>query len=318
MQQGEPGESNWKYAEDIAVELTPVKVEANVEAQLTVTPGSFRNAFEDNVEYILIPGGQYKYSLSKKLETVPDLYFCKYPVTNKRYRRFIAYLGGEKKDLEEIVPPRLFAEKLLDFSKSVKGYRDYLGGDPGQWRKELRSGYDEDKRFKGDDQPVVGVSWYAARAYCFWLSCLSAAARGDQKLQDLDKIAGLFRLPVEKEWEWAAAGREPGGLLRKYPWPDSKGEPTPKLANFDQNVNETTPVGRYPEGATPEGLLDMAGNVYEWMNNYYDEKKGYIALRGGCWITDSSALLCASRYNDIFHNYWYLLIGFRVLRPNPR
>ncbi|MCK4761134.1 MAG: SUMF1/EgtB/PvdO family nonheme iron enzyme [Candidatus Aminicenantes bacterium] len=322
VQQGEPGKSNWKYAEDIAVELAaeraPVVEETAIEAQIKETPGSFRNPFEDNVEYILIPGGQYKYSVSEKLEKVPDLYFCKYPVTNKRYRRFIAYLDGEKKDLEEILSPRLFAEKLLDFSQSVKKYRDYLGPDPAKWQEELRSNYDEDKRFKGDDQPVVGVTWYAARAYCFWLSCLTAAARGDQKLQDLANIAGLFRLPDEVEWEWTAAGREPGDLLRKYPWPEGKGEPTPKLANFDKNVETTTPVGRYPEGATPEGLLDMAGNVWEWMNNYYDEKKGRFALRGGCWVSKASSLLCASRNNGIYHDYWVNLIGFRVLRPNPQ
>ncbi|NIM15696.1 MAG: SUMF1/EgtB/PvdO family nonheme iron enzyme, partial [Candidatus Aminicenantes bacterium] len=82
------------------------------------------------------------------------------------------------------------------------------------------------------------------------------------------------------EWEWAAGG-EPGGSVRGYPWPKDKGEPNPNLANYNNNVGTTTPVGRYPEGATPHGLMDMAGNVWEWMENYYSEKKFAFALRGG-------------------------------------
>jgi formylglycine-generating enzyme required for sulfatase activity len=258
-----------------------------------------RNPFEDNVEYIKIPGGTYKYSVTGKLETVPDLYFCKYLVTNKRYRKFISYLEGKEKDLEEILPLKSFAEKLLEFAGTIEGYFDYLGRNPREWGKELRSYRDEDKSFNGDDQPVVGVSWYAAHAYCIWLSCLQGKE-------------GLYRLPTEKEWEWAAAGREPDGSLREYPWPNSKGEPTPKLANYGNNVGATTPVGRYPEGATPEGLMDMAGNAWEWMENYYDEDKVIRALRGGSWLIQSEFLRCAAR-DDLVPRGGWSSGGFRVV-----
>ncbi|MDQ1355486.1 MAG: hypothetical protein QG657_5796, partial [Acidobacteriota bacterium] len=244
-------------------------------------PKIVRNPFEDNVEYIKIPGGTYKYSVSGKMETVPDLYFCKYLVTNKRYRKFISYLEGEEKSLEEILSLISFAEKLLEFAGTMEGYFDYLGTKSGEWGNKLRSEKDEDKRFNGEDQPVVGVTWYGARAYCLWLSCLQRKER-------------LYRLPTEKEWDWAAAGREPDGKLRKYPWPNSKGEPTPKLANYGGNVGATTPVGRYPEGATPEGLMDMAGNAWEWMDNLYDKDNKRRAMRGGSWNYRSDYLRCAA------------------------
>jgi formylglycine-generating enzyme required for sulfatase activity len=128
---------------------------------------------------------------------------------------------------------------------------------------------------------------------------------------DMDRLASLYRLP--NEWEWTAAGREPDGSLREYPWPKTKGKPTPELANYNENVGATTPVGRYPEGATPEGLMDMAGNVWEWMENLH-EKFGAPALRGGSWSNLGGGLCCSARNFD-HPGLWDRYIGFRVVRP---
>jgi formylglycine-generating enzyme required for sulfatase activity/energy-coupling factor transporter ATP-binding protein EcfA2 len=306
------------YADDIAAEASVrVKNERVIEKpgpKELFLEASFRNSFEDNVEYIKIPGGTYKFSVTKKIETVPDLFFCKYPVTNKRYRRFISFLGGKERELKKYLPLDMFVEKLLQYADSIKGYRDYLGKNPKKWQDKLRSEYDDERKFNGDDQPVVGVTWYAARAYCFWLSCLEALLNMGEKLESIDvyRLASIYRLPTEKEWEWAAGG-EPDGTVREYPWSKNTGKPDSSLANYDGNAGATTPVGRYPEGATPKGLMDMAGNAWEWMGNYSSESKKYFALRGGSWYNYDCALRCAARLyyhpDDRLNRF-----GFRVLR----
>jgi formylglycine-generating enzyme required for sulfatase activity len=309
---------NLSYAEDILAEVAP-KME-----RIREKPGikelflgsSFRNPFEYNVEYIKIPGGTFKYSGSGEMVTVPDLFFCKYPVTNKEYRRFIFFLEGGEKELQKDLPMGMFAEKLLQFSESIKGYRDFLGKDPKGWQEKFRSRFDDDERLNGDDQPVVSVTWYAARAYCFWLSCLEAVIRMGDKLEDINRVASMYRLPTGKEWEWAAGG-EPDGSIREYPWAKDKGDPRPTLANYGGNVDTTTPVGRYSEGATPQGLMDMAGNVWEWMGSYYDMKKDRFALRGGSWFNVDRDLRCTSRIDNIIPHYQENHTGFRTVRSQP-
>ena len=106
------------------------------------------------------------------------------------------------------------------------------------------------------NRPVVGVSWFEASAYAKWSG---------------------GRLPDEAEWERAAAGPEG----RTYPWGAT--EPNERLANYGMTVRAPTPVGVYPCGATPEGIADMSGNVWEWCENWYDKEEISRVLRGGSW-----------------------------------
>ena len=252
-------------------------------------------------EYILIKGGTFTYSLTRKQETVPDLYVAKFTVTNKMYSRFISYLTGKEKDLADIVTPASYKKHLFELFDSIDGFQAYVQKKPSLAECFFSDSVQNnriDKKFSGSDQPVVGVSWYDTKAYCLWLSLLEGGK------------VGLYRLPSEIEWEFAAAGEEG----RPYPWPKERGEPTPKLANYNSNEGATTPVGRYPEGATPEGLYDMAGNVWEWMESFTNQNDS-SDLRGGSWLNKPINLLCVSRRFDFLsvRNY---LNGFRVIRSS--
>ncbi|NIA29937.1 MAG: SUMF1/EgtB/PvdO family nonheme iron enzyme [Actinobacteria bacterium] len=302
------------HAGDLAAQFEEPKIAAISQQKIEIfksLPPSFRNPFEENAEYIRIPGGSFQFTVKKQKVSVPDIYFAKHLVTNKRYNRFIAYLRGKAGELNELLPTNAFADEMLRFAAHVKGYKEYLTGDPKQWPGTLAAKEDR-KKFLGDDQPVVRVSWYAAMAYGLWLTLLRAASeKGGPATLDDAKIH--YRLPHEKEWEWAAFGNADGSL-RPYPWPEEKGaELTPKLANYGGNVGATTPVGRYPDGATPHGLMDMAGNVWEWQANPDKQDRAARALRGGSWYLNDDVLRCPARgdFNPDFN--WNNIIGFRVV-----
>jgi len=249
------------------------------------------SSVEQNAQYILIKKGRYS---EDGKEQVGDLYFAKYPLTNKLYRKFVGWLQSvEKREAEDILSVRLF-----ELAGTIAGFREYLDSEP-QRSKQFCSKYDDDRRFKEDDQPVVGVNWYAARTYSLWLSLMESNG------EDANK----YCLPSELEWEYAASGKE----KRIYPWPKNKGEvPNSKLLNYNGNVGATTPVGSYPEGATPEGLYDMAGNVWEWTDSWWDETRSNRVIRGGSWNLSAEFCRSASRYGFTPGNR-YDYVGFRLV-----
>ena len=85
-------------------------------------PPSFRNYYEDRAEYIHIPGGEFKYSVTKKTETMQNTYFAKHPVTNRRYQRFTSFLEGKDAVLESILPLQVFHKKMSEFAGTIKNF----------------------------------------------------------------------------------------------------------------------------------------------------------------------------------------------------
>ncbi len=252
---------------------------------------TYQNMVEQ--EYILIKGSS----------EIDDLYFARYAVTNKRYRMFIDYLNGKNPDFEERYPRKRFMEIMAWFASNKVWDSNYQFGVHLQARQGVSAGrfcsdYHDDNTFGGDEQPVVKVSWYYAKAYCLWMSLIES--QGEKR--------DLFRLPTEKEWVWAA-GRKGG---RKYPWGSE--DANYSRANYGKHVGTTTSVGSYANGATPEGLYDMAGNVFEWCEDWYDsEKKLSRVLHGGSWFSNPDYLLCSARsYNH--PETGDDSIGFRVVR----
>lgn len=210
-----------------------------------------------------------------------DYWIMQTEVTNAEWRRFMA-AGGY-------------------------GQQDYWSDAGWAWRSANAVTQPDcwgDSDLNADAQPVVCVSWYEAEAFANWLSA---------------EAARPIRLPTEAEWEKAARGADG----RIFPWGD---EWDPALANYcdancvddarDANGNDgtalTAAVGSYPGGLSPNGALDMAGNVWEWVADWYAVDAYQNAppadpagpssgtrrvVRGGAWYLPPASLRSAARLN---------------------
>ncbi|MCX7113626.1 MAG: SUMF1/EgtB/PvdO family nonheme iron enzyme [Proteobacteria bacterium] len=190
--------------------------------------------------------------------------------------------------------------------------------------RQTQPGFLNDSAYNAPAQPVVGVCWHEARAYCAWLSAQTGQA---------------YRLPTEAEWEAAARGLPQRQWLigrrkaRVYPWGD-RFEPS-HCNTFESHVRGTTPVGVFPIGdslidAGQEGVADLSGNVWEWTGSVYwpypyklaeDRENPQIAderrvARGGSWGLNQGLARAAFR-NYSPPDYRFLNLGFRLVCVAP-
>ena len=160
-----------------------------------------------------------------------------------------------------------------------------------------------------DDYPVIGVNWDAATAYCAWLS---------------EKTGKRYRLPTEAQWEKAARGSDG----RVYPFGQTIGR---HQANYvgAQSFDTVLPVGSLAGGASPYGALDMAGNVLEWTQDWYDRDYysvsprknprgpaigAYRVVRGGSFFVEVFDLRTTARSMAWPSFQAHRMIGFRPVR----
>lgn len=171
------------------------------------------------------------------------------------------------------------------------------------WRKQ--NPWPKPGEFAGNKRPRETVCWYDTVAFCRWLSFLTG--------QDV-------RLPTEQQWQWAAQG----GDGRRYPWGRRYEFDKNKCNTWESEIKQTTDVDHYSQGASPFGVIDMIGNVWEWCLNKYDDpvdtrltSGARRVVRGGSWSNDQNPAraACRSYLNpDIQSND----VGFRVVRvPQP-
>jgi formylglycine-generating enzyme required for sulfatase activity len=182
----------------------------------------------------------------------------------------------------------------------------------GQFHQKSRRqpAYWDDPIYSNPSQPVVGVTWFEANAYCTWLATVGGKP---------------FRLPSEVEWE-AAARKFLDHDGQIYPWGSDWDQG--KANTIEGRLLKPSPVGVYAGsgGVGPFEIEDQSGNVYEWTSSLYlpypydpenseqPEADGKRVLRGGSWGYVRRFARCASR-TGLSPSYYLTSVGFRVLSP---
>jgi len=218
----------------VVFESETASVTSTPESQLTI--GSTWTRPRDGMVMVYVPSGEF----TMGLEIEQSMESCRNYGNPCSYEWF--EINSPKHTIE-------LAAYWIDQTEVTNAmYSDCVNAgicnEPVEISSRTRPGYYLSNEFS--EYPVIHVTWEDAKTYCYW-------------------VGG--RLPTEAEWEKAARGFDD----RIYPWGNSL--PNYEIANYwdTQDLNgDTVAVGSYPNGASPYGALDMAGNVWEWVNDYYD------------------------------------------------
>jgi formylglycine-generating enzyme required for sulfatase activity len=243
-----------------------------------------------DIDWIEIPEGKFQYGKANDTYTaepqtlfLPTFYLSRYPVTYVQFQTFLD-------DPEGFANPQWFA-----------------GLAASEYERRM-----EEQYFKFANHPREMVNWYQAIAFCRWFS--SRLGSG-YELNKVDEWA--VRLPTEFEWEKAARGIDG----RLYPY---QGDYDPAKGNTrDTKIKQTNAVGIFPHGASPYGVQEMSGNVWEWCLSNYDKpapearkenlrNEANRVLRGGSWILFNDLARAVSRHINFPPSDRYNGFGFRV------
>ena len=200
---------------------------------------------------------------------------------------------GPENPAHEVYLDAFYIDIFEVTNKQYKNFADATGAKkPRGWERNS---------FSGALQPVVGIDWKEAVAYCKWQ----------------DK-----RLPTEAEWEKAGRGKRPV----KYPWGDSP--PDSEKLNYNEEKMKTTPVGSYEKGKSDYGIYDLSGNVSEWVHDWHYpeyylfspkenpqglDKGQYKVIRGGNWRNNADYIDLTYR-NATAPNVRNFTVGFRCAK----
>ena len=245
-----------------------------------------------DIQWVPIPNdGPWTYQ-NEKGKPLDPFWIARYPITRAQFQTFV---------------------------DDPKGFRD------AQWWRGLDASEENrsapgDQRFEYWNHPRERVSWWDAMAFCAWLTA-KAHDHPDLWPKDARCTPGWeIRLPTEQQWEKAARGRDG----RQYPWGGD--EYQSGYANINEvnykvgshYLQKTSAVGMYPQGASPYGVADLSGNVWEWCLNEYESGKtasggnATRVLRGGSWNGYPGFAAAPARYRTHPYNR-FSGFGFRVV-----
>lgn len=215
----------------------------------------------------------YDYEIQQQSKAFAPFFITKTPITNAQYAAFI----------QETNHPAPSVDAATWASYNI--HPPFSSTQKFQWRGQTPP-------VGREDHPVVLVSHSDAQAYARWLS---------------QKTGANWRLPREDEWEYAARGPNDN---RRYPWGNTY---YPDMLNSaDRGPQDTMAVGRFPLGASAFGVLDMAGQVYEWTDT--PGEKGRYTLKGGAWDDFGCGICRISARHHRVSTMKHTIIGFRLVR----
>ena len=278
--------------------LGPIEsAEMDAELQNVTTSHAQRAIIGDRLN--LLPGGHPRPGIGLK-DGIPDIVWCAIP-------------GGEVElelpasDEPDVLGEKLcFAVKPFEMARypvTVVQWEAFVAAEGGyNARVNAVRGWTPNPQWGLPNYPAVLVNWVEAVAYCEWLSTV---------------LKYEVRLPTEWEWQQAATG---GDGHKKYPWGDWQ---EGRANSLHSRLGRAIAVGLYPDGASAHGVLDLAGNVWDWCLNKSkspedptEDSNTPRVVRGGSWSGGIHRVECTIRSSDHPENR-NLRKGFRLLRVSP-